>query len=153
MFRRVWLLVPAILLACLAAGCGVGQADIERSIRDEMKSKMGVVITSFDLKKQGDGSYVGTATAQSGDVYDVTTETPKGDTIQWKAVPGQAMVDKIVRDGMEQQLGAKVKTLQLTRKGPGNYTGPAELVTGVKMNVSTHMDGMQLLWEAKPATP
>jgi hypothetical protein len=153
MVPRFVLLIPGVLLAFLVSGCGPGQRDIEKSIRTEMKSKMGVNMTSIDLKKQADGSFLGTATAENGDVYDVTTGPPKGNKIEWKALPGPAMVERVVRGGMEQQLSGKVKTLQLTKNGPGNYTGPAELTDGRKVVVTTRMEGMNLVWEAKPANP
>src|SRR5262249_10847761 len=65
MLRRVVLLLPVVVFALLVSGCAPSQGEVERSIREEMKSKMGVVITSIELKKQADGSYVGTATAQN----------------------------------------------------------------------------------------
>ena len=153
MLSRFVLLVPIILLSLLVSGCSPGQGEIEKSIRDEMKSQLNVVITSLDLKKQSDGSYTGSATAQNGDVYEVTTSPPKNNKIEWKAIPGQAMVERIVREGLEQRLSAKVTTLQLTRNGPGIYTGPAELATGSKVIVTTRMEGTQFLWEHKPANP
>ena len=32
-------------------------------------------------------------------------------------------------------------------------SGPAELATGAKVIVTTHLEGMQLKWEAKLAAP
>jgi hypothetical protein len=153
MLRRIVSVLPIALTVFLVSGCSPSQAEVEQSIRDEMKSSLGVAITSLDLKKQNDGSFLGTATAQNGDVYDVTTSKPSGDKIEWKAVPGQAMVETVVRAGIQEQLSATVKTMQLTKKGPGEYTGPAELSNGAKVTVTTHMDGTQLKWEAKPETP
>ena len=153
MLRRAVLVIPIALLALLGTGCDSSRSNIEKSIRDEMKSQMGVVITSFDLKKQGNGGYAGTATAQNGDVYDVTTSPPNNNRIEWKAIPGQAMVEKLLHTGIEQQLGAKVKSLQITKTEPGNYTGSAELETGFKVTVTTRMEGKNLLWEAKPVAP
>lgn len=57
---------------------------IEMAIRDGMKSKLDVVIKSFSLKKQGNRGYAGTATAQNGDVYDITTSADGG---EWQAIP------------------------------------------------------------------
>jgi hypothetical protein len=148
--RPVLLVLPALLALC---GCGPRQGDVERSIRDEMKTKLGVVISSLDLKKQGDGSYAGTATAQNGDVYEVTTQPPRGNKIEWKAIPGQAMVEKMVREGIEKQMSTKVLTLRLTKSGPGSYSGTADLATGAKVTVTTRVEGAQILWEAKPANP
>jgi hypothetical protein len=141
----------ALLCAILVAGCAPSQADVERSIRNEMKSTLDVVIASIDLQKQGDGVYLGTATAENGDVYDVTTTPTKDNKVEWNAIPGQATVERLVRAGLETQLASKVTSLQLTKRGPGDYTGPAELASGVKVIVSTRMEGPQLLWEAKPA--
>ena len=153
MRRHVFLLVPAALIAVLAAGCSPGQSDIEKSVREGMKSTMSVDISSFDLKKQSDGSYLGTATALNGDLYDVTTLPAKNNKMEWKAMPGQSMVEKSVRIGIEQQMSSKVKSLQLTKSGPGIYSGPAELDNGAKVMVTTHWQGTQLLWEAKPIAP
>ncbi len=149
MVRRIVFLAPIVLVTFLAAGCGPSQRDIESSIRTEMKTKLAVTIASFDLKKQPDGTYLGTATAENTDVYDVNTFPAAGNGVQWKAVPGQAMVEKIVRAGLEQQMGGKVLSLQLTRNGPGDYIGPAELSTQLKMQVTTRMEGTNLKWEAK----
>jgi hypothetical protein len=150
MLRRLVLLVPIVLLVWFVPGCGVSKGDIERSIRDEMKSKMSVTIMSFDLQKQNDGSYAGTATADNGDVYDVSTAPPKEGKIEWKAIPGQTMVEKLVREGLEKQMSTKVKSLQLTKNGPGSYTGTAELASGMKVTVTSRMDGAKFVWEGKP---
>jgi hypothetical protein len=153
MLCRVVLVVLFGLLALTATGCAPGQAEVENAIRTEMKAKMGVVIKSVDLKKQSDGSFIGTATAENGDVYDVTTTAPKGNLLEWKATFGQALVEKAVRAEIEKRMGSKVKTLQLNKHGPGNYSGRAELESGVKMTVTTRLDGTQLLMETKPETP
>jgi hypothetical protein len=115
-----------------------------------MKTSLGVEITSTNLTKQSDGSYTGTATAANGDVYEVTTEVPKGGQVEWKAVPGQAVVERTVRDAMNAQLPAKVKTLSLTRQGPGIYSGTGELEDGTRLKVSTSMEGKNLNWKAEP---
>jgi hypothetical protein len=150
MFFRVSLAIPVVLFAVLIAGCGPSQANIEKSIRETMKSQQGVTITSIDLRKQADGTYVGTATADNGDVYDVNTLASKNSMVEWKALPGPAMVEKRLREGLEQQLG-KIKSLQLTKHAPGSYEGSAELTTGAKLIVTTRMNGNQIMWEAKPA--
>jgi hypothetical protein len=149
MSHRVFCLLPIVLLALVNTGCSSNQANLEKSIREEMKSKMGVDITSFDLKKLTDGSYTGTATAQNGDEYEVIAAAPSGNTISWKAVPGKAVVERNVREAVEKQESAKVKSLELTRKAPGVYSGPAELSTGRKLTVTTHMEGTNLMmkWE------
>jgi hypothetical protein len=84
-------------------------------------------------------------------VYDVTTLAPSGNKIEWKAVQGQVMIEKMLREGIKQQVGSDVKTLQLTKSAPGTYAGTAELATGAKYKVSTHMEGTTLKWEAEPA--
>jgi hypothetical protein len=153
MVPRAVFAVPIAFLASLVWGCSPSQGDIEKSIRDGMKSQLGVATTSIDLTKQADGAYLGTATAENGDVYEVTATPPKDYKIEWKAFPGQVMVEQRLREGLEQQLSSKVKTLQLTKHGPGSYSGPAELTSGVRVIVSTRMAGAQLMWEAKPASP
>ena len=153
MSHRMLLLIPALFLALFASGCGVSQADIEKSVREGMKTKLSVDVASIDLKKQENGSYLGTATAQTGDVYDVVTVPPKDNKVEWNAIPGQAMVEKTVRTGLETQLSTKVKSLQLTKSAPGTYSGPAELESGSKVMVKTHLEGAQLMWEAKPIEP
>lgn len=153
MFRRLVCITSTVALALLVSGCSPSQNDIEKSIRDGMKTNLGVRVSSLDLKKQADGSYAGTAVAQNNEVYDVTTTPVKDNKVEWKAIPGQATVERKVREGLEQQLSTKVKTLQITKIGPGNYTGSAELATGAKVNIKTHMEGQQLMWEAQPATP
>ncbi len=141
------------LLALALAGCAPSQADIEKSVRTEMQTQLGVTITAVALTKQADGSYAGTATAQNGDAYDVTTLPPSGNKIEWKAIQGQVMIEKVLRDGIKQQMGGDVKTLQLTKSGAGTYAGTAELTSGQKIKVSTHMEGTTLKWEAAPETP
>jgi len=149
MFHR-HLIRIGCLLFLFATGCTPSQSDVEKSIREEMKSALGVTIQSLDIKKQADGSYMGTATAENGDLYEVNTQPPKCGTVEWKAVPGQAMVEKIVKDGIEKQIGSPVKTLTLTKKGPGNYSVPAVLQNSAKVNVSSRMEGAMLMWEALP---
>jgi hypothetical protein len=149
MTRRA--VLPVVLLAALVAGCGPTQGDIEKSIRDEMKAKTGTIITSFSLTKNADGSFVGTATAQNGDVYDVSTKPPVGGKMEWKCIPGQAMVERVVTQGIQQQLSLTITSFQLTKSGPGIYSGTAVATTGAKVSVSTHMEGAQLMWTAQPA--
>ena len=50
MFRTA-ALVPVCLVAALVVGCAPGKSDIEKSIRDEMKSSLGVEIAKVDLDK------------------------------------------------------------------------------------------------------
>lgn len=150
MARYLALVLPVCLVAVLC-GCGPSKGDIEKSIINEMKTSMNVEITSTSLTKQSDGSYTGTATARNGDVYDVTVEPPKGGRTEWKALPGQAMVEKTIREGIEGQNKMKVKALTLNKQGPGIYTGTAVLENGFKMSVSTSMEGKQIMMKAEPA--
>ena len=153
MLRCMALLVPTALLVSLVSGCGPSQSDIEKSIRDDMKKSKGVTITSLDLKKQSDGGYVGTAQSQNGDDYEITCAPPKGQQVEWKAMPGPKMVDKEVRAAIEAKSpGSKVKSLHLSRGAEaGTYSGDAELDNGMQLTVTTHMQGMdlQMNWAPK----
>jgi hypothetical protein len=150
MYRPFSFVVPVALVCALAAGCAPSKGDIEKSIREEMKTSLNVDVAAVNLTKQPDGSYVGTATAANGDVYDVTTNPPQGARIEWKAIPSQAMVERDVRAGVESHYQVKVKTLSLTKKGPGTYNGTVEFENGTKMSVSTSMEGKQLVWKTEP---
>ena len=81
----------------------------------------------------------------------MTTSPPQGGKAEWKAIPGKALVERTVRESMDAQLPSKIKTLNLTRQGPGVYTGPAVLENGEKLNVSTSMDGKVLNCSWMPA--
>lgn len=153
MVRAISYSIAAVALTFLVLGCGSELGNIETSVRDEMKSQMKVEVKSLDLKKQAGGGYAGSATATNGDAYDVTVAPPKDNKFEWKAVHGQALVEKAVRDGLTTQLKTEVKSLELKKTSPGHYTGPAEMATGERVIVTTYMDGAQLKWEAKPATP
>jgi hypothetical protein len=134
----------------LAAGCAPTQRDVERSIRDEMKSSLNVEITRIDLTRQSDGSYTGTATASNGYVYEVMTEAPRSRRTPWKAVLAQVTVERLVREDLEAKLHSKVKTLALTRESFGLYTGTAELENGQKVKIATRMEGNGLRLEYEP---
>jgi hypothetical protein len=147
-YRVVAFAVPVFLV--VLAGCAPAKSDIDKSIKDEMKTSMNVEITSTNLTKQSDGGYTGTATAANGDVYDVTVDPPKGGRTEWKAIPSQAMVEKMMREGIATQIKSNVKTLTLTKQGPGIYSGTADLENGLKMKVSTSMEGKNMNWKAEP---
>jgi uncharacterized protein with FMN-binding domain len=131
------------------AGCAPSQKAIEDSIREEMKKSLAVEITTINLQKQADGSYIGTANAANGDTYDVTTAAPKGNRTEWKAIPGQNMCERILREGIQQQLNQKVTSFNLTKQSPGTYSGTADTESGMKLKVSTTMQGTQLSWTAE----
>ena len=143
-------LVPVCLVVVLVAGCAPGKSDIEKSIRNEMKSSLGVEISTVDLQKQSDGTYTGTATAANGDIYDVTTTPPKSGKTEWKAVPSQIMVERLVRADLEAKTQTKVQSLALTKSSPGNYTGTAELTNGKKFKVTTSLEGKTLMLKTEP---
>jgi hypothetical protein len=147
---RSFALVLAVCLVAGLAGCAPSTNDIDKALREEIKSKMNVEITSTNLTKQPDGSYTGTATAANGDVYDVTVSQPKRGEFQWKAIAGQALVEKKLREWLEGEYKSKVKTLVLTKREPGVYNGTTVLENDLKLNVSTHLEGGQLMMKADP---
>ena len=69
----------------------------------------------------------GTATAANGDTYDVVAQPPKGGRSEWTATPAQVTIEKMLRDMINAQNTSKVKTLAVTKQGPGAYTGTATL--------------------------
>ena len=166
MWHRFFLLASSFLLAMLNCGCQRSQPsqdDVEKSIRAEMKSKIGVDIKSFDLKIKADGSYTGTATTDAGADYGVTAAPLKNNKIEWKAVPDLESVERMVEAQIKNRIdGMKptwirwkklrwVKSLKLTYQGPGIYRGPVELISGQRgVIVSTRLEGTQLLWETWP---
>jgi hypothetical protein len=141
------------MLAFLVGGCAPSQAEIEKSIRDEMKSSMQLEIKSIDIKKQDDGSYLGTATAENGDTYDVTTEKPDQGKIAWKATPSKTTLERMMGDIVTNQLKLKVKTLRLDKKVGLNYSGQAETHEGVKVTLTADWDGKQYNLKAVQAAP
>ena len=134
------------LFALFVAGCNSPtQADLEKSIREEMKSKLDVTITSFDLKKQDNGTYAGTATADNGDVYDVTTEAPNEGKISWKAVWALPTLERKTRQMVETAFKTKVTSLKLEKQEAADtYAGPVEMESGMKMNITVEMKDGQL---------
>lgn len=146
---RYFALVLPVCFAVLS-GCAPSKGDIEKSIKDEMKTSMNVEITSTNLTKGADGGYTGTATAANGDVYDVTAETPKGGRSAWTAIPAQSTVERMVREKIENDNKVKVKSIALTKQGPGVFSGTLELEGGGKMKVSTSMEGKNMNWKAEP---
>lgn len=149
------LLFPLALL--VAAGCNSPtQAELEKSVREEMKSKLDVTITSFDLKKQDNGTYAGTATADNGDIYDITTEPAKDGKISWKAVWALPTVERKTQQLVETAFKNKVASLKLTKQEAADtYAGPVEMESGLKMNITVEMkDGQLKLVDVKfPEVP
>ncbi len=149
MFRFAAFVVPVLSLAL--TGCAPSKSEIEKSIKNEMKTALGVEITAVNLSKQADGGYVGTATAADGDTYDVTARPPQGGKAEWTAVPGQAALEKTVRQSLETQTQLKVQSLSLTKQsGPGVYTGVAVFEGGERAKVDTYMEGKQVMFKAEP---
>ncbi len=149
--RRLAASIACAVLFFAATGCGPTQADVEKSIRDGMKSQLNIEITAVDLKKQPDGTYAGTATAANGDVYDITTEPPSGGTMQWKALPTPPVVERQVKQIMEEQTKGKLRSLKLAKKDGNRYEGTAEAEDGTKLKVTAEMDGTQLKCQWAPA--
>jgi hypothetical protein len=147
--RSLVLLVPVCLVATLV-GCAPSKGDIDKSIKEEMKTSLGLDITSTDLTKKADGGYTGTATAANGDVYDVEVEPSKSGKAEWKAVPSKPTVEKMVREMIDNQIKIKVKSLDLSKQGFGSYTGTATLENGQKMKVTGTMEGKNLNLKADP---
>jgi hypothetical protein len=137
------------LVAC-SAGCEREQARLERTIREEMKTKLSVEVASFDLKKQPDGGYAGTATAANGETYDVTATPPRDGRTEWLAVPGRATLERQIREGIEAQTKAKLKSLDLAPQSPGVYAGTAVLESGDRLKITTYMEGTMVMWKGEP---
>jgi uncharacterized protein with FMN-binding domain len=142
----------AALALVLFAGCGPSQSTIERSIRDEMKKSMNVEIGAINITKQADGGYTGTASATNGDVYDVLVNPAQGNRTEWKAYPGQAMLEKLFRTEIAKSSGAQPTALTLTKGGSvGVYTGTATMPNGQRLSLRTFLQGNQVMIEALPA--
>jgi uncharacterized protein with FMN-binding domain len=144
---RYFVLVLAVCLVAGLVGCAPSKTDIDKSLREEMKSKLNVEITSTNLTKQPDGGYTGTATAANGNVYDVTVGPPKGGQFEWKVVLGQSTIERMIRQDAETRGKVKVKALTLTKRGDGQYEGPLELENGEWLTVTTKLEGSDLKWE------
>ena len=157
MFRRALNLFVLFVLCTLPIACAPSQADLEKSIRDEMKSKNNVNITSVNLTKNADGSYTGTAVGENGDVYDITTKAPENGKIEWQAKDSQSTHDKkalgevtrVVREGMEEQHKTKVTALSLSKVSDNKFEGKAETETGGKFAIKAELEGAQIKWEWK----
>lgn len=144
-------LTLAALALVLFAGCAPSKSAIESSIREEMKNSMGVQVSAIDLTKMPDGSYTGTATAATGDVYEVQVNAPQGGRTEWKAVPSKSMLEKQISQQIASQVGTQVTSVTLTKTGFGVYTGTAVLANGQRMSLRTFLEGKQIRFEALPA--
>lgn len=131
----------------LLAGCGPSRADIEHSIRDEMKNGMNVEITKIDLAKQPDGGYTGTATATTGDVYDVEVQAPKGNRSEWKALPTPAVLEKQLAKNLGAKLGDQLKSVHVNKIGGGLYAATVILASGERLEMRSKMVGNQVMFE------
>jgi uncharacterized protein with FMN-binding domain len=166
MIRRTLICIAIFAPAIWVCGCAPpGQSELEKSIRDEMKSKNNVNIVSFDLKKQDDGTYVGTATADNGDVYDVKTKPPSKGKMEWETRISDATLEKyalaerdsnllaevtkVTREGLEQKLKTKVTELNLSKVADNKYEGTAETENKKKLKVKAEVDGMAIKWESE----
>lgn len=150
MLRSIAICVPIFAMTLLSGGCAPSQEAIEKSIRDEMKSTMKVEVKSIDIKKQEDGSYIGTATAENGDTYDITTEKPDQGKIAWKATPSKTTLERMMSEIVTNQLNLKVKSLNLDKKEGLNYSGMAESQEGLKFTLTADWDGKQYNLKATP---
>ncbi len=122
--------VFACLLAVIA-GCSAGKTDMEKSVKQEMKTALNVEITAVSLTKQSDGGYSGTATAANGDTYDVTATAPSSDgRFEWKAVVTQSTVERMLRDHLKTTMTIEVSALDLKKQPDGGYTGTANAANG-----------------------
>jgi|GEM_PF-6656821 len=142
-------LIPfaAISLGFLVVGCAPSEREVEQVIREGLKVDQDVDVVTVNLTKQPDGGYLGTATATNGDTYDVTVEPPKGGRVRWRAAASQAMVERFVRERIEERYFSKVKALDLKKQGNGTYTGTAELEDGNRIQISATTTGQKLRWE------
>lgn len=140
-------LVLFAALGFLVVGCAPSEREVEQVIREGLKVDHDVDVATINLTKQPDGGYLGTATATNGDTYDVTVEPPKGGRVRWRAAASQAMVERFVRERIEERYFIGVKTLELKKQSNGTYTGTAELVDDSKIQISVTTTGQKLHWQ------
>lgn len=126
------------------------QATIERMLRDHLEGNLHLNVKTMEVKKQPDGSYAGTATATNGDVYELTAgATSQGSVLN--ALVAQPTVERMVKEEIEKKLKAQVKSFNLTRHAPCNFTGTATLTNGKVLNVATKLEAGELVWKIEPA--
>jgi hypothetical protein len=172
---RVGALAAFLGLIAALAGCArPDPIDMDKAVREEMKARTGTDVATVSLTRQPDGSYDGTvaqvngdtydvnasvsrdgwfvlrAVATRGTVYEVTASAPSAQGIALNAIVGQPTVERAVREDIERKMEAKVRSLALTRQGPGGFTGTATLENGTVLNVETKMDGSHLTWWFEP---
>jgi hypothetical protein len=146
----------ACFIAILAAGCGTpNQAEMEKTVRDGMKIERNVEIASVKLDPQPDGGFVGIATADNGDTYDVTVTKPRGGRFQWRAAATQPTIERILREKIERTHGSPVAKLELTKDREGEYHGSFALENGTRWAVTANTEGVELKWRASliPGAP
>jgi uncharacterized protein with FMN-binding domain len=131
----------------------LAKESVEKLIREHMKTSLNADVTVTDMTKQADGSYTGTAAAANGDTYEVTAGAPTAAGIQMNYVAAQNTVERLVREDIEKQTRAKIKSFALTRKGPGVYTGTATQENGGVLSINTKLEGSSLTWTYRPLRP
>jgi hypothetical protein len=148
---RCCLTVMTALGVCLLSGCGPSKGQIESEVKKGMEAKLNAKVTALSLKESGKGKYVGTATTDRGDTFDVLVKV-EGRSILAKWLPEKSVVEKQFRDMIEgQRPGQKVQSVtDLTMDGEGNYTGKAQLSTGETLNLTGRWQGEQYMFEVKP---
>lgn len=144
-------LVALTSSAVLTAGCSPqpSQADVEKVVRAQVGERLETELESLKLEKQPDGGYAGTATA-GGDTYDLIVDPPRGGRVQWRLVPSQATVERVVTDRLQARHQLRVTALDLKKQEGGTFTGTAVLEDGTKLHVTARMSGKKIEWEAEP---
>jgi hypothetical protein len=144
------LLVLTALSVCLLSGCGPSKGQVETEVKKGMEEKLGKKVSSLSLSENGKDAYSGNATLDNGDTYDLTV-TVSGRTIEWKALPSKATLEKQARGLLESNIpGAKVTDLSLEKQPDGNYKGHATMTTGMRLALSGTWEGANFKLEWKP---
>ncbi len=143
-FTTLVVLVSVTLLP----GCAPPQADVEKAVRKEMSARLETEVESLTLHKQHDGGYSGTATIGQ-DTFEVVVDPPHGSRVQWRLFPSQAMVERVVTDGLLARYQHRVTALDLKKEGD-DFTGSAALEDGTRLHVTARLSGKKIVWEATP---
>lgn len=126
------------------------QATVELRLREQIKTQLRSDPAVIELRELIHHGYEGTATFANGDVYDVDIDPPTLHKGESRVIPGPAMVERMVRQGIDEKNESKVKTVTLEKRSPGNYTGTAVLGNGVQFRVWTRNEGQNFSWQAEP---